>query len=76
MHQPFIRQWGICGSGQEETYPISYREASINTIGIHVGKIGTINMILDSDRIGSKTYFLFTSSTSTNIAVYYWSIGK
>ena len=71
-----FRQWGYCSSGQEGTYPISYREGSINTIGIHVGKIGTVNMILDSDRIDSKTHFLFTGSSEGNYAVYYWSIGK
>lgn len=33
-------------------------------------------MILDSDRIGSKTHFLFTGSGEGIYAVYYWSIGK
>ena len=69
-------QWGYWNCGKEGTYPISYKQSGINTIGLHVGKLGNINVILDSDRIGSKTNFLFTSSGEGDYAVYYWSIGK
>ncbi|WP_407378300.1 hypothetical protein [Megamonas funiformis] len=71
-----IIQWGYWHCGEEGTYPISYKQSGINTIGLHVGKLGNINVILDSDRIGSKTNFLFTGSNEGNYAVYYWSIGK
>nr|UWG01687.1 MAG: tail-collar fiber protein [Bacteriophage sp.] len=71
-----IIQWGNWHCGEEGTYPISYKQSGINTIGLHVGKLGNINVILDSDRIGSKTNFLFTGSNEGNYAVYYWSIGK
>lgn len=67
---------GYWHCSEEGTYPISYKQSGINTIGLHVGKIGTVNVILDSDRIGSRTDFLFTSSSTGNLAVYYWSIGK
>ena len=70
------QQWGYWKCGEAGTYPISYKQSGINTIGLHVGKLGNINVILDSDRIGSKTNFLFTGSGEGNYAVYYWSIGK
>ena len=69
-------QWGNWHSEEAGTFPISYKQSGINTIGLHVGKIGTVNVILDSDRIGSRTDFLFTSSSTGKLAVYYWSIGK
>ena len=70
------KQWGKWQCGQEGTFSVSYEQSGINTIGIHVGKVGSVNVILDSDRIGSKAHFLFTGSNDGSFAVYYWSIGR
>ena len=70
------KQWGNWHCGEVGTFPISYKEYAFNIIGLHVGKVGTVNVILDSDRIGSKTSFLFTGPDATKYAIYYWSIGK